>query len=377
MEDRLTILMTTDTVGGVWTYSMELCSALEQEGVFVHLAAMGNWPTKEQEEQAASLENVLLYKSDYKLEWMQDPWTDVEQAEKWINSIYHTVQPDILHFNNYAHRNEDWSCPTVTVFHSCVQTWWQAVKGTSAPSVWDKYTSLVSESLNSSNVVVAPTKAILKKAIATHSISRDTRVIYNGKDLQPSEEFEKEDFILCMGRIWDEAKNLRSLSGIAKDLPWPVYVVGNNINPDTGKAVLIKNVKFLGELPQEEAHEWQQRAKIFVSPTKYEPFGLAILEAAASGCALVLNEIDTLSELWQDTAVFFDPENKEEAKKLILQLIENESFRNDIAEKARNRAANFSAEKMAAEYAETYRKLLKDREKEQQLSGEDRQIANQ
>ena len=363
MEDRLTILMTTDTGGGVWTYSMELCKALKQEGVFIHLAAMGTWPTKEQEEEAASLENVLLYKSDFKLEWMQDPWEDIDQAEKWLNAIYHTVQPDILHFNNYAHRNEDWSCPTVTVFHSCLQTWWQAVKGTSAPAVWGKYTSLVSESLNSSNVVVAPTKAILKKAAAAHSISPETRVIYNGKDMELSEEiFEKEDFILCMGRLWDEAKNLGSLSGIAKELPWPVYVVGNNINPNTGEEVFIENVKFLGELPQEEAEQWLQRAKIFVSPTKYEPFGVAILEAAASGCALVLNELDTLTELWQDTAVFFDPENKAEARELILQLIENESFRNDIAKKAKERATNFSAERMAAAYAETYRKLLKKRD---------------
>ncbi|MCM4161444.1 glycosyltransferase family 4 protein [Antarcticibacterium flavum] len=370
MEDRLTILMTTDTVGGVWTYSIELCRALEKEGVFIHLAAMGNWPSKEQEEEAAALENVLLYKSDYKLEWMQDPWEDVEQAEKWLNSIYHTVQPDILHFNNYAHRKEDWSCPTITVFHSCVQTWWQAVKGTSAPAIWNKYTNLVSESLNTSDMVVAPTKAIMKKAIATHSISTDTRVIYNGKDLQPSADNEKEDFILCMGRIWDEAKNLQSLSGMAKDLPWPVYVVGNNINPDTGEAVLIENVKFLGELPQEEAHQWQQRAKIFVSPTIYEPFGLAILEAAASGCALVLNELDTLTELWQDTAVFFDPENNTEAKKLILQLNGNESFRSDIAKKAMKRAADFSATKMAAAYTETYRELLAKREFDHDLREE-------
>lgn len=362
MEDRITILMTTDTVGGVWTYSMELCKALKNEGVFVHLAAMGNWPSKEQEEEAASLENVLLYKSDYKLEWMQDPWEDVEKAEKWLNSIYHTVLPDILHFNNYAHKREDWSCPTVTVYHSCVQTWWQAVKGTSAPSSWNRYMNLVSETLDTSNMVIAPTKAILKQAISTHSISSDTRVIYNGKELQPSAEMEKEDIILCMGRIWDEAKNLRSLSGIAKNLPWPVYVIGNNINPDTGEVVKIENVNFLGELPREEAEKWLLRARIFVSPTRYEPFGLAILEAAASGCALVLNELDTLAEIWKDTAIFFNAENKKEAEKIILQLIENESFRNDIANKARNRATYFSAKKMAKEYAETYRELLKNRE---------------
>lgn len=359
MEDRITILMTTDTVGGVWTYSMELCQALRSQGVFVHLAAMGNWPSQAQQEEAAALDNVLLYKSDYKLEWMQDPWEDVEQAEKWLNSIYHTVQPDIIHFNNYAHRREEWSCPTVTVFHSCVNTWWQAVKGTAAPASWDKYNRLVADSLNSSNMVVAPTNAILTKAVSTHQINTDTTVIYNGKKKKAQRENAREDFILCMGRIWDEAKNLRSLSGIAKDLPWPVYVVGNNINPNTGEAVVIENVRFLGELPQEEAEEWMQRASIFVSPTKYEPFGLAILEAAAAGCALVLNELETLTELWHDVAIFFNQENRAEAKKLILQLIENESFREELGKKAQERALNFSAEKMAGSYMELYNDLLK------------------
>ncbi|UJH90485.1 glycosyltransferase family 4 protein [Antarcticibacterium sp. 1MA-6-2] len=220
MEGKTTILMTTDTVGGVWTYSMELCRVLNDYGIKVHLAAMGNWPSQAQQEEAASLDNLLLYKSDYKLEWMQDPWEDVDQAEKWLNSIYHTVQPDIIHFNNYAHRREEWSCPTVTVFHSCVQTWWQAVKGTSAPAAWDKYNELVSDSLNSSDVVVGPTEAILQKAKETHAITSPVKLIYNGKNLKPAENIQKERIILCMGRVWDEAKNLRSLSGMAKDLPW-------------------------------------------------------------------------------------------------------------------------------------------------------------
>lgn len=368
MEGKITILMTTDTVGGVWTYSMELCRSLKKHGVNIHLAAMGNWPSPAQQEEAAALDNVLLYKSDYKLEWMQDPWEDVEQAEKWLNSIYHTIQPDIIHFNNYAHKNEDWSCPTVTVFHSCVETWWQAVKGTSAPATWNQYLDLVSESLNSSNVVVGPTKAILEKAQSTYDFNAESKLIYNGKNLSNPVDCEKEEFILCMGRIWDEAKNLRSLSWIAKDLPWPVYIVGNNINPNTGEAVEIENVHFLGELPQNEAEHWMCRASIFVSPTKYEPFGLAILEAASAGCALILNGLDTLTELWQDVAVFFDPENRKEARKIIHQLIDNQNFREEVAKKAMIRAADFSAEKMGNEYYELYNDLIKKKKLTDELT---------
>ena len=364
MEDKgMKILMTTDTVGGVWVYSLELCKALQEYDVEVHLAAMGAWPSEAQMQEVAAIKNTTLYKSDFKLEWMEDPWEDVEKSNKWINSIYHTIYPDVVHMNNYAHIGEDWTCPIVTVFHSCVQTWWQAVKGTSAPESWDKYTQVVKESLHASHVVVSPTNAILEKAKKTHGFDTAAKVIYNGRGMNALEEKEKEEFILCIGRIWDEAKNLKLLSHIAKNLPWPVYIAGTRINPGSGEKSEFENVKFLGKLQPYEVEEWMQRASIFVSPTKYEPFGLAILEAAKSGCALILSELDTLKEIWEDSAAFFNPEDEQEAQEKILQLIENQTVRKEFSEKARHKAKEYSSEKMASEYLELYREIINNQSK--------------
>ncbi|WP_424492879.1 glycosyltransferase family 4 protein [Salinimicrobium sp. GXAS 041] len=357
------ILMTTDTVGGVWVYSLELCKALQEYEVEVHLAAMGAWPSEAQMQEVEAIPNVTLYKSDFKLEWMEDPWEDVEKSRKWINSIYHTIYPDVVHLNNYAHIGEDWTCPILTVFHSCVQTWWQAVKGTSAPESWDRYTQVVQESLEESDMVVSPTKAILKKAKSTHNFETATKMIYNGRDMNPSEEKEKEEFILCIGRIWDEAKNLKLLSHIAKNLPWPVYIAGDLKNPGTGEKSEFENVKFLGKLQPYEVREWMQRASIFVSPTKYEPFGLAILEAAKSGCALILSELDTLKEIWEDSAAFFDPEDEPQAQEKILQLIKNDTLRQEFSEKAKSKAKEYSSEKMASEYINLYREIIESKSK--------------
>ena len=369
MEDRgMKILMTTDTVGGVWVYSLELCKILQQHNVEVHMAALGAWPSESQQQQVAALKNVTLYKSDFKLEWMEDPWEDVEKSRKWINSIYHTIYPDVVHLNNYAHVGEDWTCPTLTVFHSCVQTWWQAVKGTSAPASWDRYNQILKESLDASDVVVSPTNAILQKAKETHAFSTDSRVIYNGKSSNSSEKKEKENFILCIGRIWDEAKNLKLLSHIAGNLPWPVYIAGDLRNPGSGEKSEFENVQFLGKLEPYEVQEWMQRASIFVSPTKYEPFGLAILEAAKSGCALILSELDTLKELWEDSAVFFDPENEPEAQQKLLQLIEDSDLREEFSEKAEKRSRDYSAEKMGAEYVNLYRELISNKPKQKLVS---------
>lgn len=348
------LLMTTDTIGGVWVYTLELCKALTKNGVQVHLAAMGAWPTKEQEEEIATLDNIILYKSDFKLEWMQDPWEDLEKARKWINCIYHTVHPDLVHFNNYGQIGNDWSCPTLTVFHSCVQSWWQAVNGSSAPEIWDRYTRIVQKSLNESDLVVGPTHAILENAQKTHQFTSDTKVIYNGRELNSYEAKKKEQIIFGIGRIWDEAKNMEMLSQVAKNLPWKMYIAGDNINPSTGKAVEIENVQFLGKLQPAEVQEWMERASIFVSPTKYEPFGLAILEAAKAGCALVLSELETLKEIWADTACFFQPDDAKDAAYHIMELIQQEDYRNEISERAHARSRLYTSEKMGAEYLELY-----------------------
>ena len=364
MEDKkMKILMTTDTVGGVWVYSLELCKALAQYNVEVHLVALGAWPSPAQQVEAEKISNVTFYKSDFKLEWMENPWEDVERSRKWINCIYQTVQPDVVHLNNYAHIEENWTSPVVTVFHSCVQTWWQAVKGVKAPKQWDHYTEIVKESLESSNMVVAPTNAILENAQQVHQFSSESRVINNGRVLPAKVDIPKEEFILCMGRMWDEAKNLPLLSNIAEHLPWPVYVAGEDINPGTGQKCTLENVKFLGKLSPQEVQDWMQRASIFVSPTRYEPFGLAILEAAGNGCALVLSNLDTLRELWQDAALFFHPNDEVEAEKTIIRLMESPEFLQELSEKSRTRAARYSAEKMGEAYNSLYREILKKEQK--------------
>lgn len=160
---KLKVLMTTDTSSGVWNYTLELCNALKKYGVQVHLVAMGGWPSPFQQIKAEKMSNVLLYKSDFKMEWTEDSQDDLEASKKWINSIYHTVQPDILHLNNYAHVDENWNVPVITAFHTGVQTWWQAVKGKETPTNWSQYLDTVKQSLETSDLKGTPPAEVLKK----------------------------------------------------------------------------------------------------------------------------------------------------------------------------------------------------------------------
>src|SRR5688572_26637280 len=120
------VLMTTDTVGGVWTYAIELSRALEPHGVEVILATMGAPINENQRSQVNRLQNVRVHESTYKLEWMQDPWDDVARAGEWLLDLAQRHQPDVVHLNGYAHGTLDWPAPVLVVAHSCVMSWWRA-----------------------------------------------------------------------------------------------------------------------------------------------------------------------------------------------------------------------------------------------------------
>ncbi|MBY8962711.1 glycosyltransferase family 4 protein [Flavobacterium sp. D11R37] len=350
--------MTADTVGGVWTYTVDLCKAFEHYGTEVHLMTMGALLSNDQQMQVAQLKNVTLYESNYKLEWMQNPWQDIGLASQWVASVYKKVKPDVIHFNNYGQVNAYlWDCPVVTVFHSCVQTWWQAVKGEEAPAEWEEYKQVVENALAASDIVVAPTEAILQEAGKIYGNLPETEIIYNGRDISVNHLQQKEPYVLSAGRVWDEAKNICLLSGVANNLDWPVYIAGGNTCPDTGVVYDNDNVHFLGFLKEADMQEQMAKAAVFCMPAKYEPFGLAVLEAALQGCALALGDIPTLRELWGDTAVFFNPFDEDESIAAIQSLIHDEKLRKTLAAKASMRAKDFTAQAMAGQYMQLYSKL--------------------
>lgn len=353
----LKLLMTTDTIGGVWTYALELIKALAPNGVVVALATMGAPLTREQREQVKALPQVQLYESIYKLEWMENPWEDIAAAGNWLMQIKDAFQPDLVHLNNLVHGHLNWGKPVITVVHSCVCSWWQAVKNEDAPEHWNVYREWVTRSLRASAMVVAPSLAMLIDAETLYGPFQDRLVIHNGRDADNFRYGRKEPFIFSMGRVWDEAKNIKLLTEVAAGLSWPVYVAGDARHPDSGIAVPLENVHFLGHLSQTEIAGYLSRASIFVLPVKYEPFGLSALEAGLAGCALVLGAIPSQKEIWQHAASYVNPSDAAALKQTIQKLINDEFIRNIMSFRAIQVGLQYSAKQMAWEYEQIYEQL--------------------
>jgi glycogen(starch) synthase len=349
----LRVLMTADTVGGVWTYALELASALSAQGAVVSLATMGAPLTRDQRTEIRGRRGLDVHESTYRLEWMEDPWADVAAAGDWLLALEERLQPDIVHLNGYAHGSLPWLTPTVMVAHSCVLSWWRAVKGGDAPARWDRYRREVARGLRAADVLVAPSRWMLDAAERHHGRARRACVIPNARRPDLFEPAPKEPFVLAAGRVWDEAKNLRCLDRVAARLSWPVKLAGAVEHPDGGR-VELGRAEALGHLPPAELAAWLGRAAIYASPALYEPFGLSALEAGLAGCALVLADIPSLREVWGDAAVFVPPQDDDAWAEALNTLARDHGRRAALAVSARRRARSFTPERMARAYRTTY-----------------------
>jgi glycogen synthase len=353
------ILMTADSLGGIWTYACELAKCLDQYGIEVHLACMGKSLSADQLLLVKGIKNLSIHSSSYKLEWMQDPWEDIEKAGNWLMELEGYIQPDIIHLNNYVHGNLDWHAPILMVAHSCVFTWWKSVKRENPPEEWNFYFKKVKEGLQRADLVVGVSRHYLNEIIETYGPLNLSRVIHNG--LNPDDYFsqEKKSIIFGMGRVWDEGKNLKMLSSISKKIKWPVYIAGSLSLPDN-KAHNPNNKKeiFLGNLSQNQVKYFLSEASIYVLPAKYEPFGLSALEAALSGCVLVLAKIPTLQEIWGDAAVYFDVQKLDKLESAINTLINDKHLLKKYRKKAFEKAQKYHVDKMTASYIEAYQQMV-------------------
>lgn len=349
------VLMTADAVTGVWTYAVDLARGLARHGVRVTLATMGPEPTPSQCEEVRQIPGLTLYTSTYKLEWMHEPWEDVDAAGDWLLALAERIRPDVIHLNGYTHSALPWPAPTLVACHSDALSWWQSVKGGNAPmDEWHEYARRSREGLRSAGLVVAPTAAGLADIERNYGPLNVARVVHNGRNGAEFSPVAKRGLVFSDGKFWDEAKNLSTLQKVAGKLDWPVYIAGE-VGEERPRAT---DINFLGRLCPSAKGAWLGRAGIYALPAKYEPFGHSVLEAALSGCALVLGDIPSLRELWGDAAIFVDPIEPLALQEAIQSLIRSESLRQEMATRARERAREYSVEAFACGTLFAYQDLV-------------------
>ena len=371
-----------DTVGGVRTFVRELAAALSARDVEAHLALLGS----EAPELAAVARSTRT--RDLRLEWMAEPWADVKATGEWIEELAAELAPDLIHMNTFAPVRAD-GIPVLLTVHSDVLTWWRAVHGRPAPPEWERYRRLVRAAVDRAELIVTPSRALRVALRAAHGRLPQALVIPNGLAAPPgSGEPHRRRLVVTVGRLWDPAKNAELLVRAAPRIRGEVALIGEpgserrvegaagdgrragapgdaagGVDADAaggvdgdaaggvdGRAAL----RWLGPLPRARVIDHLCRAAVFAEPARYEPFGLAALEAALCGCALVLGDIPSLREVWGRSATYVSPQDPEALAEAVNRLLEDPSARAAAARRARRAALRRTPQAMADAYLRAY-----------------------
>jgi len=350
----LRILMTADAVGGVWTYASALACAFAARGADVHLVIQGPAPTGAQRAMVAET-SVQLVESPLALEWQDPAGETMDAAGQFYAALQAKLRPDIVHLNSFREATFEWHCPVLVAAHSCVNSWAIACDDTAwlSDQRWRTYTRHVAAGLDQAAAWVCPTYAFRDMVLDLYQPRSRGFVIWNGSPRQTCDLARKEPMILAAGRMWDAAKNLSALEQAAAGLEWPVLVAGATVDIASDPAI-----RQLGVVSHAELSRLMRRAAIFASPARYEPFGLAVLEAAAAGCALVLADIPTFRELWNDAALFVDPTDAYALHGALADLCADPAQCSRLQEAARARSRRYALRRMIDSYVALYQSLL-------------------
>ena len=352
------IVMTTDVVGGVWTYTIDLAAALTKAGALVKVVTLGPRPDADQRADAAR-RGLHVIESDHALEWLAETTAEVEAAGAAVATIAEDWRADIAHLNTPAlAATARFTCPVVAMNHSCVATWRQAMNMGAPPREYAWRIALTGEGLRRADLVLVPTAAHGAAVATVHELTVLPRTVHNGRTAATLLEAVESDEVFATGRLWDRAKNIAALDGAAASLTWPVRVAGATRAPN-GHRVAFQSIESIGHLPGAVVRRHLAGRPIFVAPARYEPFGLGVLEAAQAGCALVLNDIETFRELWHGAALFVDADDHEALGAAIRSLIEDRDQRHALGRAACERSARYSLEAMAQGTMRAYQRCLR------------------
>lgn len=348
------VLISTDNIGGVWTYTLNLAEGLRNRGVDVFIAVTGNVLTPEQQYMIKSFSYEVI---PTRQEWMSNPWEDIDKTIIRLNVLSRLVHPDVIHLNSFSYNSQEWKKPVIVVAHSCVLSWWNEVLNESPPSEWNRYIDKVSFGINNADIVVAPSYTMLNYVKKFYAPAVAT-VIYNGLNPEDYQTSEKENFVFSMGRLWDKAKNIRLIIDAAENIDSEIYIAGDRA--DEMNTAIPSNIHFTGYLNPPQVRDYLSKAAIYALPVKYEPFGYTFLEAAMSGCALVTGDIQSMREIWSDGAIYSKTDDGRMLACCINMLLHNGELRKKHASLVKEKALKlYNLDRMTNSYMSLYSKLLR------------------
>jgi glycosyltransferase involved in cell wall biosynthesis len=349
------ILLLTDAIGGVWVYTLELARGLRTLGIESIIAVMGPSPREKQREETAGLR---LIDTGLPLEWLDTSPGKIRRAGEEIAQIADREGADLVQTCSAALLADvRFRQPCVAVQHSCIASWWAAVKRAPMPFDFQWRRELVDAGLRRASAIVAPSIAFAAETARIYDAAVPVNAVHNGRRSTTYERVPQGEFAFTASRLWDEGKNVATLDAAAARLRAPFQAAGPTRGPN-GASIDIGHLQALGEIGATRMAGLFSARPIYASAALYEPFGLSVLEAAQAGCALVLSDIPTHREIWNGAAIFVPPYDSKAFAEAIEDLLNDPDERQQLGQLAQARALFYTPERMARGMAEIYARVV-------------------
>lgn len=242
------------------------------------------------------------------------------------------------------------------------------------PAKAQKYSKRLQSRMNQATVITAISEYV-KKEIETHLDpgGKEIQVIYNGvqkitedEAIQPGFVTENRPFFFTIGQI-RKKKNFHVLLEVMQSFSGHnLYIVGDDHNEYANfirKKILEKNITnvFLpGTINHKEKVWLYKNCEAFLFPSRFEGFGLPVIEAMQFGKAVFSSPMTSLTEVCGGYAFLWEEDfNPEKMVQLIKDNLPGFYERKDFIEGMKAYASSFSYEKHIEQYLNLYRQLLK------------------
>lgn len=303
----------------------------------------------------------MVLPTDLPLDWLATGPEPVLAAGEAIAGLARDLRADIVHLNSPTlAASARFDQPVVAVAHGCTATWWRAAHGCAPDAAYAWQADLMRAGLLAADATVAPSASFAADLQATYALPTAPLAIHNGRSPQALGQGASAAHAFTAGRLWDRVKGAAVLDRVAQRLSIPLRAAGPVAGPH-GETVAPEHLTLLGNLSAPALAAELARQPVFVSAATFEPFGLAVLEAAQAGCALVLSDIPTFRELWDGAALFVPADNDVAYAAIIEELIADPIQRDALGQAALRRAARYTPDATAAAMADLHARLVPTR----------------
>ena len=363
------VLVTTDSLSGSWSYSRELVTGLVTRGVRVTLVSFGEIPLPDQTSWMDHLHGLDYRPTAFHLEWMQEAEQDLPESSAFLAAVVRELRPDVLHLNQFCYGNLAVDVPRVVMAHGDLITRTHAVhnRAPRPEGSLSWYRNTVLKGLAGADAGVAPSVWMLDRISSCYRRPHRAEVIYPGRNpIFFNPYLSKDDCVLAVGRLIDAGKQVFLLTqhshsvpvcivGAEHTVPMPRIPIRADVKVDTEQT----SVAIRGAQTEAQLRALYSRASIYAATARYEPLGMAALEAAFSRCAIVANDIPSFREIWQDAALYFRTNDAASLADSIRQLNADRPMRRAYAELAYTRARErFTTKRMIDDCLQLYRSLV-------------------